>query len=174
MKVFSESEFTRLDDINRSRNAGLDTLSRIEAPSNSRLTLKIQTYAYSGCRSLCACICHREKILTSSKWMRDIMGSLFLGYCGLPTLGGYLSLMCTETICRRNESTLIDIQYYFPFWFLQRAVFIRHSYSPLYGNQLSVNTPRAVGAPTNFFLCRTKWESRDDEAPTVPKASQPV
>lgn len=83
--------------------------------------------------------------------MENIVGTLFLGYSGIPTIT-YFSLKCTERVCRRNESALLNVQYYFPPWFLQRAIILRNRYSPLYGNQLGVRTPRVVEAWTDIFI----------------------
>lgn len=149
----SESARTQSNDAQSAETTALESFSRIPGqPPGHWSTFQVQTSVHSRCRPLCACICHRESIQKSPKWMQNIIGTLFLGYCGIPTIGGYFSQKCTETICRRNESAIVDIQYYFPFWFLQRAIIFRSRNSPLYGNQISVKTPRVVGTWTNIFI----------------------
>lgn len=117
----------------------------------SQSTLRIQTSAHTACRPLCACVCHKESRLQTPRWMDSIMGSLLLGYSGVPTIS-YLSTKCTETLCHRNQSPLINAQYCFPSWFLRRAIIIRSRNSPLYGNQLSMRTPRVVGDWSEYFF----------------------
>lgn len=124
--------------------------SRIPNSSlNSRTNLRVRTSVHRTCRPLCVCVCHRESRLTSPKWMTSAIGTLFLGYSGVPI--SFLSANCTEVACCSNKSALINVQYWFPSWFLQRMVILRNRYSPSNGNQISVRTPRLAGSFTEIF-----------------------
>lgn len=113
--------------------------------------LRLNTSVHRSCRSLCACICHRETKLRLPNWMESIVGTLFLGYSGMPT-ASFLSSKCTEVACQRNRSALISVQYCFPRWFLAwRMIILRNNYSSLNGIQISVRTPRVVGSWTEIF-----------------------
>lgn len=116
--------------------------------TNHQTTFRVQTSVYSGCRALCARLCHKESRLRSPKWMETIIGTMFLSYSGISV--GF-SRKCTEVGCLRNDSSHISVYYYFPCWFLQRMIILRSRYSLLNGNYISVKTPRVVGAWTDIF-----------------------
>jgi len=88
---------------------------------NTQPNLGVQTSVYKSCRPICSCVCHRESRIKSPKWTESIIGTLFLGYSGVPTIGVF-SAKCTEVACRRNKSAIINVQYRFPPWFFHRMI----------------------------------------------------
>ena len=71
------------------------------------------------CRSDCQCICHVRRKYQSPAFLNRIIGILFMGYSGQPILGS-----CNNRTCQRHSSFSLDIAYYFPLWFLRRAIYI--------------------------------------------------
>ena len=71
------------------------------------------------CRRGCSCICHVRRMCTSPAFINRFLGRLFVGYSGLPILRH-----CSEEACQLQSLSSFDIVYFFPFWFLHRAIFI--------------------------------------------------
>lgn len=107
----------------------------------------------SACASWCSCRCHFKRSLKSPKFLRDILGSLFLGYSGLPILAP----PCNESSCRRRSSPAVDITYYFPFWFLSKVFSVNLSLISLGGTRVLLRVPRQVGWESPLWqLCRRR------------------
>ncbi|KAF3041388.1 hypothetical protein E8E12_009291 [Didymella heteroderae] len=102
---------------------------------------------YWGARSLhtCTCICHRE----SHDAFQGLLGSLFVGYKGLPAM----QKLCPRQCCQRRYSSRLSITYYFPQWFfLQRAFSMAMQTSPTAGFQIKLSFPRVVSPLATVFF----------------------
>ena len=51
--------------------------------------------------------------------LKSLIGTLFLGYMGLPILAS----KCTNSSCQNHPGRSLEIVYCFPRWFLERAVY---------------------------------------------------
>ena len=69
------------------------------------------------CRRGCSCICHVRRKYKSPAFFSRFLGRIFVGYSGLPILGH-----CSEEACQMQSLSSIDIVYFFPLWFLHRAI----------------------------------------------------
>lgn len=106
-------------------------------------TFQIQTsiYGESKCDRLCMCQCHQNYKFKSPDWVRDVVGTLLLGYHGTQF---WYRQPCNERLCQREQTCLLDVVYFFPTWFLRRVVFLKNIWTPTHGNVISIRTPRVV------------------------------
>lgn len=50
--------------------------------------------------------------------LQSVLGSLFVGYAGLPVL----TPSCSSRVCQGSSEGLLQVNYYFPQWFLARIL----------------------------------------------------
>jgi len=72
------------------------------------------------CQPWCACRCHSSTRFNMPQLLQSVIGQLFVGYTGLPTLMSSCDLP-TDT-CQGTGQSFMQINYYFPTWFLSRAL----------------------------------------------------
>jgi hypothetical protein len=78
--------------------------------------------------------------MQSPQQLEFFVGSLFLGYSGLPQPWRE----CNERTCQRQSIPTIRVSYYFPSWFLTRVLQITFAMSYMKGPELILNCPRVV------------------------------
>lgn len=67
----------------------------------------------------CSCRCHAYTRLHTTQLLQTIVSQLFVGYAGFPALTG----SCDQPdICKGTAQSFVQNNYYFPPWFLARAV----------------------------------------------------
>lgn len=100
------------------------------------------------CDDSCHCSCHRAQRYASPGVLEKVLGKLFLGYAGLPTLFG----KCNALGCRQRSSKLAKMTYRFPRWFWYRAVNVGFSYTPATGPELLLRFPCVRPAQCDWFI----------------------
>ena len=80
----------------------------------------------------CACMCHSHQQFRSPQFFDQPLGSLFVGYVGLPIL----SPSCDRRGCIENFEFFLNTHCVFPHWFVKRAISILLS--------RSIDTPPAL------------------------------
>lgn len=70
------------------------------------------------CQSWCKCACHTESRSNTPKFLRSVVGMLYVGYFGVPAL----SPSCDMSGCKGNSEGLLQVHYYFPSWFLGKVI----------------------------------------------------
>ncbi|EGX48127.1 hypothetical protein AOL_s00081g123 [Orbilia oligospora ATCC 24927] len=80
------------------------------------------------CDPLCKCVCHRRRNIQSPSILSKLVGDLFIGYNGIPSI----SPSCTIRNCSRDRSGNMRVQYAFPKWLLTKmlSVHVRVSQCP--------------------------------------------
>ena len=81
-------------------------------------TVKFTASYNKTCTFDCGCSCHRPKHLKSPPYLQTMLGSIFVGYVGLPIV----SPKCDVFGCNHNISVGLWVDYYFPAWFLERKI----------------------------------------------------
>lgn len=124
-------------------------------------TFQVQTSLRRSCSELCMCHCHKSTSLNSPQWMKGLIGSIFIGYSGVPLAK---RRPCTEKVCLKEHQTLLKVSYFFPTWFMGRMLVFRDRYSPLDGHSISVRTPRTLdgNAPAVWAAVHGNVESMRD------------
>lgn len=128
----------------RSYSIGGGSFSRpiVLPPKRSKSFPLASTQDLTPCRPHCMCSCHRQSRCQSPPWLEHFLGQFFLGYSG--TTPFWNRGMCNEALCNREQSTLLEINYSFPGWFLKRLVTIREYSSPFDGHVISFRAPRVI------------------------------
>ena len=92
-----------------------------ELPAQSSIDIRAYTPASRKrrCKAHCRCKCHTAFSFKSAPFLKRFIGSIFIGYYGNPF---NLSSKCTITSCKRQVIFGAYVHYYFPFWFLLRAL----------------------------------------------------
>lgn len=70
------------------------------------------------CDARCGCRCHRNTRAHSPQMLQSVLGTLFVGYAGLPVL----TPSCNSRICQGSSEGFLQVNYYFPQWFLARIL----------------------------------------------------
>lgn len=100
------------------------------------------------CGSSCSCHCHSKFSVKSPDYLNSFLGSLFVGYSGLPRK----SQSYTDVFCKRQSASHSRITYYFPKWFVvQRMLSMRTIVSPLNGPEITLRFPKIVGGDSILF-----------------------
>ncbi|KAI9774855.1 MAG: hypothetical protein M1840_000071 [Geoglossum simile] len=106
------------------------------------------------CRPGCSCVCHKRHQFQTPRMLEQIIGSLFLGFSGIPIN----TPPCTERSCHQRAVPSTQISYYFPTWALKRMVSLMVHFMPLDGPVASLRMPRAVSPSSKVF----SYASRGD------------
>ena len=80
--------------------------------------LRMRFLRQGRCTQWCDCTCHTYTRTRTSPTGQAILGSLIIGYTGLPAL----TPPCRNEKCRRSSEAFLQVNYYFPTWFVARAV----------------------------------------------------
>ncbi|KAI9736213.1 MAG: hypothetical protein M1834_001099 [Cirrosporium novae-zelandiae] len=84
----------------------------------SHIGVTVRRYSPGSCRSWCSCVCHQKCRFNTPQILRDIFGTLFLGYSGVP----FGLLKCSKASCKRNTTFSFQATYYFPSWYFSHSV----------------------------------------------------
>jgi hypothetical protein len=115
--------------------------------SLSAVFVKTSHYWGSPCRPGCNCVCHKRQYFKSPQILDRLIGSLFIGYSGLPIA----TPQCTEYSCQRRSAPSTQISYCFPSWFLKRQLSLSILFTPLDGPIISLRIPRLVSPSSKIF-----------------------
>ncbi|OCL07056.1 hypothetical protein AOQ84DRAFT_66056 [Glonium stellatum] len=112
-----------------------------------RTSLKLTT-SYLGntsCPNHCSCCCHTRTVLQARSLWNAVLGYLFVGYVGSPIS----RRDCDSITCRRRSTPAIVVEYFFPSWFLMRAIAISfwNGATP----KLSLAFPRVIAPESEIF-----------------------
>ena len=70
------------------------------------------------CVLSCTCLCHQWQEFKSPKLFERLMGSLLLGYTGVPLV----TRKCTKKSCKFKATYALKLRYQFPLWMLTHIV----------------------------------------------------
>ena len=85
---------------------------------NNFSALRLRFLQQRKCELWCDCDCHTIVRARTPDMLQPIFGALFLGYAGLPAL----TPSCSKTKCRRGSEGFLQLNYYFPQWFVARTI----------------------------------------------------
>ena len=118
--------------------------------------VRASQYRRNPCEGWCSCICHRPRCIRTPEKADYLLGSLFVGYSGLPTR----TRQCNERNCRKQSIPSVNVVYFFPRWLLARVVHFAVAISYMKGPTVSLSMPRAIpdNAPILFFAVQGNLE----------------
>jgi hypothetical protein len=109
--------------------------------------IRTAQFPRTSCTPWCSCACHREWRFRTPRMLEQFIGSLFIGYSGLPVLRP----PCNEHNCHLQSQPLTYVTYFFPRWFLSRMVTFMMTYTPLAGPVASLKVQRTVPGNADIF-----------------------
>lgn len=80
--------------------------------------LRIRFLRPRKCDARCGCRCHKHTRAQSPQLLQSVIGTMFMGYAGLPIL----TPSCNNRVCQRSSEGFLQVNYYFPQWFLARIL----------------------------------------------------
>jgi len=114
-----------------------------DEPSTSQMeSLQVVINQSTPCQSWCPCECHvkQRRIKTVPGIMESLLGTMFVGYSGLPVL----NKPCNFGGCRHEQQASASIEYWFPWWLVSKNIKLQFNYLPNAGPQLQLATLRRV------------------------------
>lgn len=122
-----------------------------ESPSTAGTMLLIMSLtrtkkAVRVCSQHCSCHCHVQTAVKTPRILEQITGCLFLGYSGCPILLQRCILPCLEV-----DPEPLKITYYFPRWFVNRAVSFSMSSALKSSPALNIKIRRVVSEASQLF-----------------------
>lgn len=124
------------------------------ATSSSTVQFQTTLTQESRCPPACTCQCHKVATFRYPAWTRHLIGSLFIGYSGVPLLN---TRKCNEKSCRGGKRFLVKLSYFFPSWLVARMVFaIGSSFNLLHAVDPFIRVPRVVASSSEIFILAQK------------------
>ena len=91
--------------------------------TDSFSALRMRFLRQGRCSQWCDCPCHTYTRTSTPQTLQAVLGGLFIGYTGFPAL----TPECANEKCRRSSEAFLQVNYYFPSWFIARAVSVAMS-----------------------------------------------
>lgn len=119
--------------------------------SNELESLRITVSQSSPCRSWCPCACHikRKTNVIDDGMVGRLLGRMFVGYAGLPLI----NKQCDFRGCTHKRSQDIEMEYWFPWWFIATNIKFDFSYHKTTGPQFQLTTSRRVPDTAPVITC---------------------
>ena len=115
--------------------------------SSTLPTQGVAPFALMWCTNSCTCICHRRRAHRTPRRLQDFLGSLFLGYSGMPII----TPTCDSIGCTARSSPKLLLVYAFPAWVLARAFLFIARLSMSHGLELNIRLPRVLQNTSNIW-----------------------
>ena len=115
--------------------------------ASSAVGIRTAHFSRSACKPWCACRCHTETKWRGPSVLQPVIDSLFIGYSGMPRQG----LNCDEISCQLQSQPVVYFTYFFPSWFLARAISVMFATTPLAGPVVSLKVQRTVSGDADIF-----------------------
>ena len=135
----------------RGQSHGLTNVStkKSKLVSNSYVCIKTTPAAYGdNCHGQCYCSCHIRKRARTPASLGNFMGNLFVGYTGMPLS----QRICNLRRCQhRQRGFSAQFTYYFPWWFVARAVVATIRIGTAMGPEFTLRLPHVVPESSPIF-----------------------
>ena len=92
------------------------------------------------CRPWCSCQCHIRRSVRTPEVVSGFLGSLFIGYSGVPVL----TQSCSEKQCRRRSTLRVVASYQFPQWIWGRALFAAFATTRMTGPEMLIRVQNKI------------------------------
>ena len=148
-------EIESVDEIRKvSETIGGETSDHLS--TDPTLALRTWTHRTKQCTvTMCVCQCHAVSRYQHPRWIAPLIGSLSIGYSGLPYL---CTAGCNENMCTKREDARVKVTYYFPAWvpYFSRMLSYVGRYNRLDGHGSRLRMPRVVPSSSNIFMLAQK------------------
>ena len=112
---------------------------RNEQAESKFIQIRASCYRRS-CRPWCSCRCHVRRNLRTPATLEGFVGSLFVGYSGMPVL----TSPCDEKQCRQRSGPRMIVSYQFPQWFWTRALYAAFVSSRMRGPEMLIRVQNKI------------------------------
>ena len=109
-----------------------------------RISASMSRYS---CKDNCACVCHRRQAWRTPRPLNKFLGTLFLGYTGIP----YITPQCNSKECTQRSSAIALITYLFPSLLLARVLLLVFRFSSMNGLEFNLRVPRIVSSTARIW-----------------------
>ena len=116
-------------------------------PAGYSATVNLQLARRRRCKFTCICSCHRKSFHKAPYFFRDILGSLFIGYTGVPIF----SEPCNTKKCQAALGTNFQVLYVFPSWLLSWAICTTVAFTETKGPELVLRCLRIRPQGSQIF-----------------------
>jgi hypothetical protein len=99
------------------------------------------------CDSHCHCACHKVRRGRSPHMLDKLLGVIFWTYSGLATT----RQACDASTCLRKGDFAMQISYFFPAWYIKKAIIFTCKTMPLGGPVISLKTVRVIAHCAPIF-----------------------
>lgn len=125
-------------------NASIDQSAEIEKLNSLSMAVMRPGKTMRLCSPNCRCSCHVQSVFRTPQLLQQITGYLLLGYSG----SHILQQQCIPS-CLRNNAKSIQMIYFFPRWFVSRAISVSlaNTISPTF----SIKFRRVVPEASQLF-----------------------
>jgi hypothetical protein len=106
------------------------------------------------CGPACRCSCHSERRRRTPQFLNRLMGSLFLGYTGVPVFPH----PCDDSLCAQRSFPSAHLTYFFPEWFFRRMLTLAMAFDPVGGPQVALRMPRILPDTAKIFHLATSGD----------------
>ena len=113
----------------------------------SAVGIRTAQFPRTACTPWCSCVCHQRGSLQTPKLLQSILGTLLIGYSGLPVL----TKPCDQHSCHLRARPTSSITYFFPRWFVARAISLILSSTPLAGPVATLKMQRTVSGDADVL-----------------------
>jgi hypothetical protein len=115
--------------------------------------IEIDTMLYEKVKcnlSMCGCRCHRVSRYRNNPYLAMVVGSLFVGYSGIPFEN---RPPCDEKLCVRETGGLVKMTYYFPSWVpIKRMIALFDRWQNPGIHHIDIQIPRIVPSSAEVFV----------------------
>lgn len=118
------------------------------SPADSTGMIQVRASCYrKTCRPWCSCCCHVRRSVRSPGLVKGFMGSLFVGYSGVPLA----TQPCNERQCRRRSTLRFILSYQFPAWFWTRALFASFTTANVPGPEMLIRVQTKIPFASEIY-----------------------
>lgn len=118
------------------------------SPADSTGMIQIRASCYrKTCRPWCSCCCHARRSVRSPGLAKGFIGSLFVGYSGVPLV----TQPCNERQCRRRSTPRFILSYQFPAWFWTRALFASFTTANVPGPEMLIRVQTKIPYASEIY-----------------------
>ena len=137
---FPEVPNQRHKQSTRGYRAEVNQRASKSGPFIEGICIRTAQYISVVCQSQCPCACHLPHKYETPGFVARILGKLFLGYAGMPLM----SRRCDTASCVRKQTPCLNMEYWFPGWFLSHIIRLQVRYQPAVGPHMELSTLRRV------------------------------
>ena len=122
-------------------------LSARQADVSAAVCIRAAFFSRDPCELWCSCRCHKRKLMRSPQLLEPLLGTLFIGYSGLPVS----QMQCDQQYCHSHSQRETSVAYIFPQWFLAQMISLVVTQTPQSGLRLNLRCHRAVSKDAALF-----------------------